>query len=91
MVISRGAYESIERTFPIASRLVLGNLRRRAELAVAAEFPGVQPNTRAFKELLASCPSTLMYSWASPELVSMVKGFSGRVQAARFYGAEVWH
>eukprot|EP00775_Hariotina_reticulata_P010172 gene10172-10332_t len=52
MVISRGAFESIERNFPIASRLVLENLKRRAEL----------------QQLLASCPSSLMYSWASPEL-----------------------
>lgn len=31
MVITRGAFESIERNFPIASRLVLENLKRRSE------------------------------------------------------------
>lgn len=35
MVISRGAFESVERNFPIASRLVLENLRRRSEAAVS--------------------------------------------------------
>jgi hypothetical protein len=34
MVITRSAFESIERTFPIASRLVLENLKRRSEAQV---------------------------------------------------------
>lgn len=70
MVISRGAFESIERSFPIASRLVLENLRRRSEAQVALEFPGIGQNRAELQQLLASCPSSLMYSWASPELVS---------------------
>jgi hypothetical protein len=70
MVISRSAFESIERSFPIASRLVLENLRRRSEAQVAAEFPGIGGNRAELQQLLASCPSSLMYSWASPELVS---------------------
>jgi plasmid stabilization system protein ParE len=72
MVISRSAFESIERSFPIASRLVLENLRRRSEGQVAAEFPGIGSNRAELQQLLASCPSSLMYSWASPELVSGV-------------------
>jgi hypothetical protein len=44
MVISRGAFESIERNFPIASRLVLENLKRRSEAQVAVEFPGIGSN-----------------------------------------------
>jgi hypothetical protein len=45
MVITRGAFESIERNFPIASRLVLENLKRRSEgqvgprMQVAADIP----------------------------------------------------
>jgi hypothetical protein len=34
MVITRSAFESIERNFPIASRLVLENLKRRSEAQV---------------------------------------------------------
>jgi hypothetical protein len=34
MVISRSAFESIERNFPIASRLVLENLRRSSQAQV---------------------------------------------------------
>lgn len=69
MVISRGAFESIERSFPIASRLVLENLRRRSEAQVALEFPGIGDNRAELQQLLTGCPSSLMYSWASPELV----------------------
>lgn len=36
MVITRSAFESIERNFPIASRLVLENLKRRSEAQVSA-------------------------------------------------------
>lgn len=36
---------------------------------VAAEFPGVGSSSRELQSLLSSCPSSLMYSWASPELV----------------------
>uniref|UniRef100_A0A383VAB8 Cyclic nucleotide-binding domain-containing protein n=1 Tax=Tetradesmus obliquus TaxID=3088 RepID=A0A383VAB8_TETOB len=74
MVISRSAFESIERSFPIASRLVLENLRRRSESQVAAEFPGLggSGGRAELQQLLASCPSSLMYSWASPELVELM-------------------
>lgn len=34
MVVTRSAFESIERNFPIASRLVLENLKRRSEAQV---------------------------------------------------------
>jgi hypothetical protein len=77
MVLSRAAWESLERHFPLASRLVLENLKRRAERAVADEFPGVCPNTPAFQQLLSSCPGTMMYSWASPELVRRKGGGGG--------------
>jgi hypothetical protein len=40
LVISRSAYASLERSYPIASRLVLENLRRHTEEAVSREFPG---------------------------------------------------
>lgn len=39
MVITRGAFESIERNFPIASRLVLENLKRRSEAQVCSCLP----------------------------------------------------
>ncbi|KAF6256108.1 hypothetical protein COO60DRAFT_1702472 [Scenedesmus sp. NREL 46B-D3] len=54
------------------SRLVLENLRRRSEAQVAAEFPGMRGNSAALQQLLAGCPSSLMYSWASPELVELM-------------------
>lgn len=155
MVISRGAFDSIERNFPIASRLVLENLKRRSEAQVrvrvresekavsedryreevhpaqmlslwsspthhppspvhvladakqprvlrpslhvshkhsfvllfalreglllvvagsqvTAEFPGLSAAGSDLQHLLTSCPSSLMYSWASPELVRQV-------------------
>lgn len=39
MVITRSAFESIERNFPIASRLVLENLKRRSEAQVGSQLP----------------------------------------------------
>lgn len=36
---------------------------------VAAEFPGLSASGSDLQHLLTSCPSSLMYSWASPELV----------------------
>jgi hypothetical protein len=39
---------------------------------VAAEFPGLTGSTQDLQALLASCPSSLMYSWASPELVELL-------------------
>lgn len=40
-------------------------------LQVTAEFPGLSASGSDLQHLLTSCPSSLMYSWASPELVSM--------------------
>jgi hypothetical protein len=41
---------------------------RRSEAQIAAEFPGIGSNRAELQQLLASCPSSLMYSWASPQL-----------------------
>jgi hypothetical protein len=71
LVISRSAYASLERTYPIASRLVLENLRQHTEEAVTREFPGFT-GTSDFADLLAKSPGSLLYSWASPELVELM-------------------
>jgi hypothetical protein len=42
-------------------------------LQVAAEFPGISSDDD-LQHLMTSCPSSLMYSWASPELVELMSG-----------------
>jgi hypothetical protein len=41
-------------------------------LQVTAEFPGLLTTGSDLQHLLTSCPSSLMYSWASPELVRQI-------------------
>ena len=76
MVVTRQTYESLERAYPVASRIVQENLRRRSEALVAAEFPGFA-GTDEFADLLASSPASLLYSWASPELVELMAASGG--------------
>lgn len=71
LVISRNAYATLERSYPIASRIVLENLRHHTEEAVGREFPGFT-GTSDFADLLAKSPGSLLYSWASPELVELM-------------------
>lgn len=40
LVVSRSAYAALERSYPIASRIVLENLKAHTEEAVQREFPG---------------------------------------------------
>ncbi|KAK9791836.1 hypothetical protein WJX73_006514 [Symbiochloris irregularis] len=57
MVLSRGAFEGLERQFPVAARTVLFNLQRHAEQLVEQEFP-LQNRTKALDRMLRRSPST---------------------------------
>jgi hypothetical protein len=58
MVITRSAFESIERTFPIASRLVLENLKRRSEAQV-----GQKGTHLSVIMTLSTCSCLMQLSW----------------------------
>ena len=51
-MLSRGAFEGLERQFPVAARTVLFNLQRHAESLVEQEFP----DQRKSKVLPAESP-----------------------------------
>ena len=53
MVLSRGAFEALERQFPVAARTVLFNLQRHAEHLVEREFPAQRGSKVASDSL---CP-----------------------------------
>ncbi|PSC71927.1 potassium channel SKOR [Micractinium conductrix] len=66
LVISRATYTSVERSFPNSARLVLHNLKRKAENAVSSEFKGkLRP---ADLDALWTHFSRLQFGWASTEL-----------------------
>lgn len=101
MVIPRSAYDNAQRNFPVASRLVLANLQNHAEALVEAEFPNIvmdklgRPHKvegprghSATLELIKTSPRSLMYSWASPELVELMSrnGRGGSSSSSLLYG-----
>ncbi|KAI7843592.1 hypothetical protein COHA_002834 [Chlorella ohadii] len=66
LVVGRATYASLERAFPHSARLVLHNLKRKAENAVAKEFRG-RLKADELDELWAAF-SRLQFGWASTEL-----------------------
>ncbi|GAX74508.1 hypothetical protein CEUSTIGMA_g1957.t1 [Chlamydomonas eustigma] len=70
LVISRAAYQSLERAFPVACRNVWSALQRVAETTMNMEFLG-KMRPEDVEEAWAKFNSDQLYTWASAELDSV--------------------